>query len=561
MRPRILVVDDEENILFSFKAFFDREGYETVTAADYDSAMQHLAQGSFDVIVSDIVLGPRTGTELLRAIRETGIGTPVIMITGVPQIATAAESVRLGAFDYVRKPVDREMAVRMVNQALRYKSLNDEKETYRRNLEATFRSIQEGIMTVNTDMIVIESNDGIERFIHQKPSNIKNRKLTDCIHANQNECAQVLQKTLATRETIREYRVEWTDNRERNQIVIMNTAPLFSADSSFIGAVLVMRDVTRLTDLERRLEDRYHFHRLIGKSKKMQEIYGLVETLGSTDTTVLLTGETGTGKELIAEALHYGSNRALKPFIKTNCSVLTETLLESELFGHVKGAFTGAIKDKPGRFELADGGTILLDEIGDISPATQLKLLRVLQEREFERVGDHKTVKVDVRVIAATNKNLADQVQLGFFRQDLYYRIKVMEITVPPLRDRKDDIPLLINHFCAQFNKKLRKNIQGVSDEPLKLFLNYNWPGNIRELEHVLEHAFVLCKGDTITSEHLPAELFSAARTTGAPTPFSQDAILRILEKTHWNIAQAARELGISRPTLYKKIKDLNINK
>ena len=332
-----------------------------------------------------------------------------------------------------------------------------------------------------------------------------------------------------------------------------------------MGAVLVIRDITRATDLERELRERHQFHNIIGKSDKMQKVYRLIEDLADTDTTVLITGESGTGKELIARALHYEGIRAAKPLVNINCSALSENLLESELFGHVKGAFTGAVKDKTGRFQLADGGTVFLDEIGDISPRIQLKILRFLQENEFEPVGDSTPVKVDVRIIAATNCNLKEKVKSGEFREDLYYRIKVIEIPLRPLRERRDDIPLLIDHFKKLFNNKFKKTINGISNDALPIFMHYQWPGNIRELEHAIEHSFVVCHGRTITVDHLPIEIMEHSTTKG-PAPIKKHAnepreILEALNKTDWNKAKAARRLGISRRTIYRKIVEHKLTK
>jgi transcriptional regulator with PAS, ATPase and Fis domain len=349
--------------------------------------------------------------------------------------------------------------------------------------------------------------------------------------------------------------------------VVLTSSPLIDRDKKFVGAVLVIRDITRVTDLERELRERHKFHNIIGKSSKMQEIYRLLEDLADTDTTVLITGESGTGKELVGRALHYSGIRALKPLITVNCSALAENLLESELFGHIKGAFTGAIRDKVGRFQAADGGTILLDEIGDLSPRIQVKLLRVLEEKEFERVGDSTPIQVDVRVIASTNRNLREMVRLGKFREDLYYRLKVVEINLPPLRERREDIPLLADYFCNLFNKKFKKRIDGISDKVLRLFMQYPWPGNVRELEHAIEHAFVLCHGRTIMVDDLPSEIkeYSYSRIE---SPLPEDhavddsqEILRALNKTDWNKAKAARLLGVSRQTIYRKIEEYKLTK
>jgi transcriptional regulator with PAS, ATPase and Fis domain len=333
-------------------------------------------------------------------------------------------------------------------------------------------------------------------------------------------------------------------------------------EGKFTGALLVIRDITLLRDLERELRERHWFQNMIGKNKRMQDIYRLLEDLANIETTVLITGESGTGKELVAKALHYSGQRAFNPFITVNCSALTESLLESELFGHVKGAFTGAIHDKQGRFQAADQGTILLDEIGDISPLIQLKLLRVLQEKVFERVGESNPQKVNVRIIACTNKDLKEKVRKGEFREDLYYRLKVVEVSIPPLRDRLEDIPLLVNHFCDIFNKRFQKEIDGLSNEVLNKVMSYHWPGNVRELEHVIEHAFVLCHGRVITLEHIPSEVRDCGNSDKimrqknyVKDSIGAQEILRALNETGGNKAKAARLLGISRPTLYRKNK------
>jgi len=292
-----------------------------------------------------------------------------------------------------------------------------------------------------------------------------------------------------------------------------------------------------------------------------------LEDLANLDTAVLVTGESGTGKELVARALHYSGNRAFKPFVTVNCSALAESLLESELFGHVRGAFTGAIKDKQGRFQAANGGTILLDEIGDISPMIQLKLLRVLQEKEFEYVGSSTPQKINVRVIASTNKDLKEKVKQGEFRQDLYYRLKVVEVALPPLRERLEDLPLLVDHFRCTYNERFNKRIEDISNEVLNIFMNYSWPGNVRELEHVMEHAFVLCHGTTITMKHLPADIRNFEQINDRPQIKPQikkqsggQDILDALNKTGGNKAKTARLLGISRQTIYRKINNQEYN-
>lgn len=306
------------------------------------------------------------------------------------------------------------------------------------------------------------------------------------------------------------------------------------------------------------------FHDIVGKDEKMQKIYTLIEAITTTRATVLIRGESGTGKRLVAHAIHkYNEGERGKPFVEVSCGALTETLLESELFGHVKGAFTGAIKDRIGRFELADGGTIFLDEIDAFSPALQVKLLRVLQEGEFERVGDTKTVKIDVRVIVATNQNLQELIAQGKFRNDLYYRLNIISIELPPLRERKGDIPLLAEDFIRKHSKHIRKKIDALSDEAVSILMNYNWPGNIRELENVIERAIILTKGPVITLDDFPeflnkdkesAEDSNNLKLKDALKSPEKDLIVKALDSVDWNRNEAARILGINRTTLYKKM-------
>jgi len=327
---------------------------------------------------------------------------------------------------------------------------------------------------------------------------------------------------------------------------------------------MVLRDETRLLNLERNLKERQFYDRLIGNSPRMQQVKALIKDLASLPTTVLLTGESGTGKELVVDSLHFQGDRSDKALVKVNCSALSDNLLESELFGHVKGAFTGAVKDHVGRFQKADGGTIFLDEIGDISPKMQLRLLRVIENMEFERVGGNTSIKVDLRIVAATNQDLRLKVARGQFREDLFYRLRVMEIKLPPLRERREDVPLLVSHFIQKFNRKLGKQIKTLSEEALRALTQHDWPGNVRELENVIERAFVLCHQPTITLEQLSDDLTSKSRSPmGGAYPLEEDeevsSILTALEKTAGNKSRAARLLGLSRKTIYRKIEKYNL--
>ena len=355
--------------------------------------------------------------------------------------------------------------------------------------------------------------------------------------------------------------------------VSVSASILHDDEGNVIGAVETFRDISQIQWLTTQLQERYHFENIIGKSSAMLEIYDLIETVSQNDINILIQGETGTGKGLVAKAIHYHSHRADKPFITVNCAALPETLLESELFGHVKGSFTSAIADKPGRFELANGGTIFLDEIGEIPSAIQAKLLRVTDDKEFERVGGTKTIKVDVRIVAATNRDLRDEVKQRQFRQDLFYRLNVFTITIPPLRERHEDIPLLIQYFIEKYNEEFTKEIEGIAQHAMALMLGYDWSGNVRELENAIEHAFVHCRSKLIMPEHLPEAIRKTSSYAGISAPLEptssenplEDAektvILRVLEETRWNIGKTAQILKLSRPTLWRKMKKYEISK
>jgi len=348
----------------------------------------------------------------------------------------------------------------------------------------------------------------------------------------------------------------------REVAVLKNARILRNAQGEIIGGIENITDISSLkkikeeiTDLQFRLKKVYSFENIVGKNPKMINLYELIIKAANSNASILIQGESGTGKELIANAIHYKSSRKDQPLIKVNCSALSETILESELFGHVKGAFTGATRDHAGRFEAAHGGTIFLDEIGDISPLIQVKLLRVLQEKEFERVGDNKPIKVDVRIISATNKDLKQLVDEGKFREDLYYRLKVFPILAPPLRERKDDIPLLVDHFIKKLNQENNKKISHCSPEAMKALLKYSWPGNIRELENALEYAFVVTDGPEIKVEDLPVEIIKSEEKTPAPSSSPEEQLKSILQEHNWNRTKAAKHLGISRVSLWKRMR------
>ncbi|MFV9690133.1 MAG: sigma-54 dependent transcriptional regulator [Desulfobacteria bacterium] len=562
MMVRILVIDDEEGIRFTFRKFLSDKGYTVVTSKTFKESLARIGEADFDLIITDIVLEGRNGIDILREVKERNPFCPVVMITGYPDIETAAEALRLGAFDYLIKPVVKDRLLRVATMALQHKAVVDEKERYRLNLEAIFGSVKDAIITVDNELVVVEVNEAAKSicgFSHHVTGKGFASQLKSC----NGKCLEALKETIDKKQPVERCRIECSNNKWPGQVVTITTSPLISRRGVFSGAVMVVRDETHLVSLERDLRKRRQFHGIIGKSDKIQKVYSLIEDLCGVETTVLITGESGTGKELVAEALHHGGVRSNKPLVKVNCSALSENLLESELFGHVKGAFTGAVQDRIGRFRRAGGGTIFLDEIGDISFSTQLRLLRVLSEKEFERVGDSTSVKVDVRIVAATNQDLREKVRQGEYREDLYYRLRVVEVTLPPLRERREDLSLLVDHFLKKFNQQFNKNIAAVSSDVMKLFMDYPWPGNVRELEHSLEHAFVLCRQSIIGVNDLPPEFKEIAKTKASLSEDEKEdatqALLQALEKTDWNKAKAARLLGISRQTLYRKIELYNI--
>ncbi len=556
---KILIIDDEETIRFAFEDFLKKEGHSVFSACSYEEALAVIAEVDLDLIFSDILLEGKGGMEILREVKERNMLCPVIMITGYPNVESASEAVRLGAFDYISKPLRRDALLHSTKLGLQHKALLEEKEAYRQNLDAVFRSVKDAIITVDSNRKILALNDAAAD-ICSITADAVGKSFDSLPSVCKKSCLQALGETLESGRSVEIYRMECGRVDRERQMLNLSVYPLIDGKGLFSGGVMVARDETRLAGLEEDLKQRRVFHNMIGKSEEMQRLYELIDALADVDTTVLITGESGTGKEMVAEALRYRSQRSDKPFVRVNCAALSENLLESELFGHVRGAFTGAVKDKVGRFEKADKGTIFLDEIGNISPKMQLSLLRVLQEKELERVGDSNPTKIDVRVIAATNQNLREKVASGEFREDLYYRLRVMEIRLAPLRNRQDDIPLLVAHFLKKFNGKFNKRINGVSEEVEKLFMQYSWPGNIRELEHAIEHAFVLCRQDCITVDHLPSEFHGSELLSSANEEKSDyETLIEALRSTGGNKAKAARRLGVSERTVFRKIRQYDI--
>jgi PAS domain S-box-containing protein len=563
MDEKILIVDDEESIRYTFNVFLSEQGYAVSGAASYDEAVSLMREDDFDLMYVDIVMEGKSGIDLLKTVRKTRPHVPVIMITGVPSIETAADALRQGALDYIIKPIRQHALVRSADVALKHKAVTEEKEKCRLNFEAIFRSVKDGIVTVDQSMAVVEINEAATRICNIGRDAAIGKPVRLLADRCQGKCIEALDEIFESRKTLEIRYVECRTEPEGHQVVSLTASPLMGATGDFTGAVLVIRDETRIVELERSLEETRESGPIVGQSVGIRRVRSLIKDLADVQTTVLVTGESGTGKELVVDELHRSGERREKPLVKLNCAALSENLLESELFGHVAGAFTGAVKDKIGRFQRADRGTLFLDEIGEISPRMQLRLLRVLETMEFERVGDSTPVKVDVRVVAATNRDLKTKVAAGEFREDLYYRLKVVEIKLPPLRERADDIPILVKHFLALFNRKFGKKIKDISTDVWAMFKSYGWPGNVRELENTLEHAFICCHEGAITVNHLPAEFKKLQGIASNAVPMTDeeeaDAIRRALRKSLWNKSRAAELLGISRRTIYRKMQKYGI--
>jgi PAS domain S-box-containing protein len=427
-------------------------------------------------------------------------------------------------------------------------------------------SISEGVFTVDSDWQITSFNRAAEEITGILRDKAIGRNCKDVLRADVCETDCALRKTMATGKPIMNKAVHIIDGKGEQRAIAISTALLKDEDGKIIGGVETFRDMSLVEELRKEIEGRYSYEDIVSQSNQMQRLFDVLPNIAESDCTVLIEGESGTGKELFARAIHNLSFRKDKPFVAVNCGALPDTLLESELFGYKAGAFTDAKKDKPGRFVLAEGGTLFLDEIGDISTAMQVRLLRVLQERTYEPVGAVASVKTDVRVITATNKRLSELVEQGRFREDLYYRINVMRLEIPPLRERKEDIQLLINHFISRFNQLHNKNICCVTNEVSVALLAYDYPGNVRELENIIEHSFVLCEGEIIETKHLPNSVRPTSKLetikANEPATIKQMEIVLITEslrRNKGNKTAAAKELGIDKSTLFRKIKAYDI--
>ncbi|MBF0154628.1 MAG: sigma 54-interacting transcriptional regulator [Magnetococcales bacterium] len=592
-RPRILNVREEADLPVPIEAWLSGTNFLLRTIRGRDSTVEALTGGVFDLILVGVpVHGP--DPEWLGRIQRLSLGAPLLLVGG----KSASDGITILVFDHLTDPVTSTRLLKSIHQALEFRAVSGRRHLLRQQLDAVLDHVEEIVILVDENMTILNANEAAHRLCGFPPDTGRPITIADLTPCG-TDLAEIFRRVAKNRQTVRREERSCPHDASQSLSMQVSAAPVWGNAGRFDGMVFVVHDHFRKMDLVQPRGHRSQFHNMIGHSPRMEEIYNLIEEVAGMDTTILITGESGTGKELIAEALHNESRRRRGPMVKVNCSGLSESLLEDELFGHVKGAFTGAIKNRMGRFQMADKGTIFLDEIGDIPHSMQTRLLRIIQEREFEPVGESRTVKVNVRIVAATNRDLQLRIQEGAFREDLYFRLKVVEIHLPPLRERREDIPLLASHFLHKFNLKHNKNIQGLDHGVMDLFLEYAWPGNIRELENVIEHAFAFCHQARIRLEHLPKEYHKGDRPAAelpgsalaaqrdpspallhapaddtnnlranheSPSSRAEDApgighdpdekqrILQALEAEHWKKIAAAKRLGISRSNLYRKL-------
>ena len=425
-------------------------------------------------------------------------------------------------------------------------------------------SISDGVFAVDTELKITFLNKAAERITGYTAEEAMGRPCKEIFRSNICESHCALKETMATKKPVVNRPVCMTNKAGRRVPISISSALLIDLEGRIIGGVETFRDLDLVEKLRKDFAARYQMEDIISRDKKMLEMFKILPTIAESDSTVLIEGETGTGKELVARALHSLSSRKKEAFVDINCGALPDTLLESELFGYVAGAFTDAKKSKKGRFALAEKGTLFLDEIADISAAMQVKLLRVLQEKSYMPLGATKAKQTDVRIIAASNRELESLVANDEFRRDLYYRINVVKLVIPPLRERKGDIPLLADHFIGCFNRLRKKDIAGITPPALNLIMKHDFPGNVRELENIIEHAFVISPGGVIRPEHLPEYLHGRQAIPAIEIAASMEEmeslfILSALKRNNWSRKDTARELGIHTSTLYRKIRKLKL--
>jgi PAS domain S-box-containing protein len=435
-------------------------------------------------------------------------------------------------------------------------------------LETILSSVADGVFSVDGEFRITSFNRAAERITGVPAEQAIGKRCSEVFHANICEQGCGIHQTLETGEQVIDLPARILNNRGQPVPISLSTALLRDSDGRVLGAVETFRDLSAIEQLRREITSQYTLEDIVGKSRAFKKIFALLPDIAESDATVLIEGPSGSGKELLARAVHNLSSRRKRPYVVVNCGALPVNLFESELFGYAQGAFTDAKRDKPGRMKLAEGGTIVFDEVSELPPPTQVKLLRVLQEREYEPLGGVETVRANVRVVAATNRRLVDLVSEGKFRDDLYFRLSVARLTIPSLRERREDIPYLVDWFVRRFNTKRGKQIAGVTPAVMEVLMRHDFPGNVRELENIIEYGFVLCHDGMIDVRHLPEELQVDAQRSATEGHLSSnsklkwaeaDAIRSALTRSHGSVRKAAEELGVSRTTLWRKMKSFGV--
>lgn len=618
---KILLIDDEAGIRKLLSISLRSEGYDVITAENGKSGIELFEQEAPSIVLTDIKMPGIDGIDVLRRIKEINPEAEVIVITGHGDMKIAVKALQLDASDFITKPISKEALSVALKRAEEKLKIKKRLKNYTYDLE---KAVKEKTGELEKSYKEMESLCDITRRISEKKflgeafDFIINR--TQNILSFEEMVPLILNEEKSGFVNVNGYRDVNIEDREglvsaielmRHPMDIdelsargypwlksfdgyesISLVPIIKEDE-VIGAVIllasdhivfsekdlrflylmlsqvsgIIRRIALNNEKMKKLENKVKmfsgYGGIVGKDHKMQQLYKLILDIAPTDATVLIQGESGSGKELVARAIHLHSRRKDKPFIVVNCSAYPQTLLESELFGHEKGAFTGATHRKLGRFELADKGTLFLDEIGEIPLMSQVKLLRFLQFQKFERSGAMETIEVDIRVIAATNKDLKKEVENGNFREDLYYRLNVIPINIPPLRVRRNDISLIVEHFLKRLNSRGNKKIKGISSEAMNILMRYSWPGNVRELENIIEHAFILTKDEFISGQSLPLDIYSIVNKEQKISSFQENEIkflAGVLEEYKWNKLQVAKKLNISRSTLYAKLKKYNIH-
>ena len=568
----LLVEDNPGDARLIRELFRDLQGrsFDILTAESFRQAHERLKEHRVDLALVDLSLPDSHGLDTFRKLAESYPSLPQVLLTGLNDQETAIQAVREGAQDYLLKvEVDGHILIRAIDYAIERKRIQVELEAANTRLQKSAEDLHSILNQLHIGTILLSSEGRILymsvsalRLLGQTGTTPEGRPWQDAVefadhdvHALERLMKQDERKKFVAHFTPPGHSPRWLE-------IDIHDDPRDARAKMFF-----LYDVTEIHTLRKQLEDKSQFHDLIGKCQPMQDVYRQIRNLSQVESTVVIEGETGTGKELVARALHDSSPRKDNPFLAVNCAGLTESLLGSQLFGHKKGSFTGADRDHRGFFESAQGGTIFLDEIGDMPSPVQMSLLRVLQEKEITRLGESQPRKVDVRIICATHHDLQEQMAQHAFRADLLYRIRVGRIHLPPLRERTEDIPLLIWSFVSQCRKTMGKLfVQDVSPDALQRLARYPWPGNIRELKSVIEYAVLQCEGDTIHPRHFPPELLESPGTAlpvskTITTVKDRARLLEALKETKGNRARAAQLLGISRATFYRWLDDLDISK